>query len=134
MRVNPFDITRSFNPPSQILLKFILYIQHIKTSKTAKCQVLTPSRSWVIALYKLSTFAVTNYWVLSKRSYLFNKLTKRVENWYLTYDKDAESIKDIILFFIKKNSQFWKISIFDISWNISKSQIRKIPKISGNIL
>ena len=35
-RVNPFDFTRSFNPPSQILLKFILYILHIKTSKTAK--------------------------------------------------------------------------------------------------
>ena len=115
-RVNPIYITRSFNPPSQILLKFIQYIQPIKTSKTAKFQVLTPSRSWVFALYRLSTFAITNYWMLSKRSYLFNKLTKRVENWYLTFDKDEESIKYIILFLfnfflpILKNIYFWHIT------------------------
>ena len=104
-----------FNPPSQILLKCILYIQHIKTSKSAKFRVLTLSRSWVIVIYRLSTFAITNYWMLSKRSYLFNKLTKSVENWYLTYDEDAESKNDIILFLslffwpILKNIYFWHI-------------------------
>ena len=95
--------------------KFILYIQHIKTNKTAKCQVLTPSRSWVIAIYKLSTFAITNYWMLSKRSYLFNKLTKSIENWYLTYNEDVESKNYFILFLflffwpILKNIYFWHI-------------------------
>ena len=124
--VTSFDFNRSFNPPSWILLKFTLYKQHIKLSKNAKFQVLTPYLSWVMALYKLSTFAITNYWMLSKRSYLFNKLTKSVENWYLTFE--AESKKYIILFLFLFFSQFWKISIFDISCNIWKSQIRKIQK------
>ena len=104
-----------FNPPPQILLQFILYIQHIKINKTAKFQVLTPFRFWVIAIYKLSTFAITNYWMLSKRSYLFNKLTKSIENWYLTYNEDVESKNYFILFLflffwpILKNIYFWHI-------------------------
>ena len=104
-----------FNPLSQILLKCILYIQHIKTSKSAKFQVLTLSRSWVIVIYRLSTFAITNYWMLSKRSYLFNKLTKSFEILYLAYDEDAESKNYIILFLflffwpILKNIYFWHI-------------------------
>ena len=47
----------------------MLYIQHIKSSKTTKFQVLTPSYSQIIAIYKLST--IQNYWILSKWSYLF---------------------------------------------------------------
>ena len=114
-RVIPFDFKRSLKPPFQILLKFILNIQHIKNIKTAKFQVLSPSRSWVIIIYRWSTFAIMNYWILSKRSYLFNKLTKSIENWYPTYDEDAESKKISILFLflffwpILKNIYFWHI-------------------------
>ena len=36
--------------------------------------------------------------MLSKHSYLFNKLTKSVENWYLTNEDDTESKNYIILF------------------------------------
>ena len=40
-------------PPSQNLLSFILAIYHIKTNKTAKFQVLTPTQSGVIGLQRM---------------------------------------------------------------------------------
>ena len=128
-----------FNPPSQILLKFILFIQHIKTSKTARFRVLTLSRSWVIAIHKLSTFAITNYQMLSKRSYLFNLLTKSVENWYLTYEEDAEGINYIILFSflffwpILKNIYFWRIMQYLEKPNSENPKIIREPSIDHKL-
>ena len=135
-----------FNPPSQILLKFILFIQHIKTSKTARFRVLTPSRSWVIAIHKLSTFAITNYQMLSKRSYLFNLfsylfnlLAKSVENWYLTYDDDAEGINYIILFYfsffwkILKNIYYWRIMQYLEKPNSENPKIIREPSIDHKL-